>query len=290
MRHFKAWLAVSLTAAVVIGCGPGKQLPDEVPHGSTERTAGEPKTNVPTTSDPAAKAIVDRAIKAHTQNNPSLLAKGKISKVTAVGTILLPTPTSTDPVPVPSFRTVVARWPDEIKLTHAFKAHIPGTMTLILRGPFTWWGLNNTARPNPDPKGFEEYMRTDGLGQHWLMLMFPLVEPTAVVFDPQKGIGTPPMDSVRLAFPERPVYQLVFDPASGYLMRVEYTHADQAGRAFKEWILSDHKLFDGMMLPTHMKFARTPDHSRTRVIIEDWAVETWEFPTKLDDTVFDPPK
>src|SRR5262245_3595802 len=91
MRHFRAWAAGALAAAVVIGCGPGKQLPDEVPKSNTtERTTAEPKEKIPTVSDPAAKEIVDRAIKAFTQNNPDLLAKGKLSKVTANGTVKLP--------------------------------------------------------------------------------------------------------------------------------------------------------------------------------------------------------
>src|SRR5688572_21113873 len=91
MRYHRAWAAGLLIAAVVFGCGPAKELPDETPE-STDRgqdSAAAPEA-VPTKSDPAAVEIVDRAIKAHTQNNPSLLAKGKVSRVMASGDVKLP--------------------------------------------------------------------------------------------------------------------------------------------------------------------------------------------------------
>ena len=53
--------------------------------------------------------IVDRAIKAHTQNNPSLLAKGKISRVTANGTMKLPVTEGRGHPACPAHRTFLAR-------------------------------------------------------------------------------------------------------------------------------------------------------------------------------------
>jgi hypothetical protein len=86
------------------------------------------------------------------------------------------------------------------------------------------------------------------------------------------------------------VYRLHFDPATGYLVEIEYAHTDAGGRALKEWILSDHKSFGGMMLPTQMKMARTPQGAKTRDVVEEWVVESWEFPEKLDDNAFEPPR
>lgn len=290
MRYYILCAAAATAAGWATGCGPGKQLPEDLSRSrATDRGSSDPKEMVPAESDPAAIAIVDRAINAHTQNNPALLARAKISKVTANGTIKLPVPNATGLVPVPSLRTFISRWPDDFRLSHEFKSHIPGTLTTILRGSLTWWGLDSTPKPVPDPQAFEEVMRTDSLAIHWLPLIFPLREPGAIVFNPKKGVGMPPVDTVRFTMPGRPIYTLSFDSATGYLTRIEYEHTDSAGFAFKEWLLADPKPFDGMMLATEMKMARAP-RSRSRDVVEEWAVEKWEFPKTLDDSSFEPPR
>jgi hypothetical protein len=289
MRHYSLWAVAVLVAAVVIGCGPGKHLPDDIPDPKgPEQT--EPQIKVPAVSDPAAKEIVERAIKAHTQGNPSLLAKGKLSRSTANGTIKLAVGPQQEVAPVPTQRAFVARWPDEIKYTLAYKTRPFGTVTLILRGRLTWELLNDQPRANVNPEKAEQLMRTDGLAQHWLPLLFPLVEPKAVVFEPRKGVGDPPVDTVRFAYPDRPPYALAFDPKSGYLTRVDYHLTDLTGLVFTEWMFAEHKPFGGVMLPTKLTSARTTDRPRVREVVQEWTVESWEFPEKIDDKEFEPPR
>ena len=167
-------------------------------------------------------------------------------------------------IAVPSQRTFLARWPDEIKVTQAFKAHIPGTMTMILNRSFTWAGLGNKADSNPNPAKSEEVMRTDGLGMHWITLLFPLTDRHAIVFEPRKGtgVGSPPADVVKLALPGRPVYRLHFSPRTSYLIQTDYVHEDAGGVSFKEWLMDDYKLFSGVMLPTKLTMNRTPGAPR----------------------------
>ena len=124
MRYYSAWAAGGLVAAVIIGCVPGKELPDDIPRPKGDDQA--PKKKIPTESDPVAKEIVDRGIKAYTQNNPSMLGKGKISRVTANGTMQL-SPTPGEFVPIAKQRTIVTQWPDHVKLTYADKGGTPGT-------------------------------------------------------------------------------------------------------------------------------------------------------------------
>lgn len=287
MRYYSAWTAAGLLAAIALGCGPGKELPEDITHSrGTEQT---PKKKIPTESDPVAREIVDRAIKAHTQNNPGALAKAKISKMTANGFVKLPSEGSGHFVDVPTFQTVMASWPDRLKFTQEYREHRSGTMTMILRGPFTWCGMGRTQNPNSNPQETENMMRKHGLGQYWLPLVFPLADSQSVVFEPRKGLGTPPADVVRFALPDRPVYQLSFDPATGYLTRIEYTSNDFDIHEHRFWVLTEHKPFDGLILPTKMELTLTRANIRGE-IVERWAVDKWEFPEKLDDGAFEPPK
>lgn len=293
MRHFRAWTAGGLIAAIVLGCGPAKELPDETPRSTEDgRGGGESKIAVPEKSDPAALEIVDRAIKAHTNSNRALLARGKTSRVTANGTVKLTVTEGGNLIPVPSHRTFLASWPDKLKLTHEFQAHIPGKMTLILRGAFSWQGVNNVQTPNLTPQQTAESMRTDGFGLQWLVLLFPLIDENVVIYDPRKagGVGTPPADAVRVSIRGRPIYRLHFAPSSGLLTQIDYHQTDVTGPVLTEWILSDHQEFGGVLLPTDMKMARTTERPKFRDVVEEWKVETWEFPEKLDDNAFDAPK
>lgn len=293
MRHFRAWTAGGLIAAIVLGCGPAKELPDETPRSTEDgRGGGESKIAVPEKSDPAALEIVDRAIKAHTNSNRALLARGKTSRVTANGTVKLTVTEGGNLIPVPSHRTFLASWPDKLKLTHEFQAHIPGKMTLILRGAFSWQGVNNVQTPNLTPQQTAESMRTDGFGLQWLVLLFPLIDENVVIYDPRKagGVGTPPADAVRVSIRGRPIYRLHFAPSSGLLTQIDYHQTDVTGPVLTEWILADHQEFAGVLLPTDMKMARTTERPKFRDVVEEWKVETWEFPEKLDDNAFDAPK
>src|SRR5262245_34852076 len=105
MRHLSVLAAGVLAAAVVIGCGPGKELPDDVPKPKEPAPKPpEPTVKIPAASDPEAKAFVDHAIRAFTQNDPARLAKGKVSKSVAAGTVKLRLNPNGALVPVPTDR------------------------------------------------------------------------------------------------------------------------------------------------------------------------------------------
>jgi hypothetical protein len=44
------------------------------------------------------------------------------------------------------------------------------------------------------------------------------------------------------------------------------------------------------MLPTKLTMNRTPARTKTRRTVEEWKVDQWEFPARLDEGSFDPPK
>ena len=155
MRHLSVCLA-GVLAAVVIGCGPGKELPDEVSAPREHQPPpADPGIKIPKVSDPDAKAFVDQAIKAFTQNNPDRLAKGKVSKSIATGSMKLH----------PSARGALSTCrPIALPGTLAGRGEGHRTNTrgigrgehLIMRGGVTMHFLNNERRPNRRPRGIEE--------------------------------------------------------------------------------------------------------------------------------------
>ena len=55
MRHLRAWAVGAFIAAILIGCGPAKELPDETPRSTDNgRGDGDDRDTVPEKSDPAA--------------------------------------------------------------------------------------------------------------------------------------------------------------------------------------------------------------------------------------------
>jgi hypothetical protein len=293
MRSYGICAAGAMVAAILIGCGPGKELPDEIPR-STSNGSGpmENKEPIPTSSDPLAREIVDRAIKAHTQNDPSRLAQGKISKMTADGSILLPNARTQQEEMVPTHMTFLARWPDEIKITLAYPQSGEAETTLILDHTSTWLLKGKKEEIIPNRKKAQDNMRADGLGMQWITLLFPLMDRHAIVFEPRKGtgVGTPPADVVKLALPDCPVYRLHFSPKTGYLIQTDYANDDFTGNALMEWVMEEHKPFQGVMLPTKMMMVRTPARTNARRAMQEWKVDQWEFPARLDEGSFDPPK
>ena len=59
MRHLSVSLLILFTA-VILGCGPGKELPTEVRHPEPAKPPSDPNGTPPAASDPAAKAVLDR--------------------------------------------------------------------------------------------------------------------------------------------------------------------------------------------------------------------------------------
>ena len=285
MRHFIGYTIVASIAAIVIGCGSGKELPDDVP---LTKESGiippDPGGKVPEASDPVAKDIADRAIKAITQNKPDLLAMARICKVTAHGSFQFPNnPTMTDAV-----RSVQTVWPDRARVTYDFKG-ISQRQTLGLRSSFGWLVMGPgpyAGRPS-NPTGIAQAMRTDLMAQHWFLIGLGLKEVGCVFFDPQqaktaKGSTT----TIKISLPDLPVYQVAFDDQSGLPVHIEYwpRETNQRLRLRKVVSLSDHIPTSGLMLPTGMEM------TQNELLAERWSVDLWEFPEKMDDAAFDPPK
>ncbi len=281
-----ACLAAFVTAAaVIVGCEPAKELPSDVPRG-TEPTG--PTEKVPVQSDPATKAFVEKAVKAYTGGKPELVAKGKYSRLALKGKEVWPqTPNWAE-----AMRSVAAVWPDRY---HGLdELQLQGNRLIVeawRHKPRVTVMFGGQEANQLNPQELDRILATDATAQHWMSLMVPLTDPKAVVYDLQSQSGTSPagqkvsMQTLKLALPDLPVYQLTFDVSNSALIRVDYVLTQAAVPSPRTWIMLDHKVSpEGLLLPTKMSCRWGNDFK------EEWEESKWEFPETIKDEEFSPPK
>ena len=283
MSRRAAWVGLAAVAAVVLGCGPGKELPEDIKINDPD----EKPITVPVASEPAAKEYVARAVKAYAGGKPELVARGKVSRVVFKGTMMLPADNQMRPFS--ATRTMAAVWHDRIYVNNDLNiSGQPLQVRTWLRGP------DLTALPEPDQDNRADLRRSfpaDVTGQYWMGLFVPLADPKAVVFDLQTANTffahsgqTQEVRQLKLALPELPLYQLTFDAKTDRLLRTDYT-TKQGVRRRTQWTAMEHKAGpDGLQLPSRTECRHDG------VVVEQWEVEKWEFPEKIDDAEFLPPK
>jgi hypothetical protein len=281
MRRFSAWAVGLVAAAVVIGCGPGKEIPDEVPGPKALiGPASDPLGPAASASDPEAKAVVDRAVKAITENVPGGLGKAKVSRAVYKGEMQLPQRSAMTKME----RTIEAVWPDQALVIIAFKEEQPQTaapsVSLGLNHNEGWM-KNGSALVPGNPADMAQIIQTDVTAQYWLMLGPALAETRLVAYDLKKTAGG---STVKLAFPNMPVLRVTFEDKSGLPVQVEYNPVEQQQRLHKVLKMSDHKPTGGLLLPAALELFQNDR------LTERWATESWEFPEKIDPSHFEAPK
>lgn len=281
MRGFAARVVgIAALSAAAGGCGPGKQLPDESLKG-TIGPSPEAAVKVPAESDPDARRVVDRCLKASTGDHVTRVEKIKAFKTTARGTMVRPLP-GDQRLPVDSVREVRTKWPNSCRIRLDSVALQPFEMGL--RRPVIWIRVGTEFVQLPDPLHQEELAATDLVGQHWLLTLAPLTNPKTVAFDPAtRTLGDKPADVVKVAVPGYTVFTLTVNHA-GLLSQVDYEFVERGSNIIKKIVLGEHKSFDGVMLPTLVEYVRSGE------LVERWTISKWEFFDTMDDGVFDPPK
>ena len=186
MARLATWIVLVVAAGVVVGCGPAKELPDEVPR-TTEPT--EKPLAVPAASEPAAKALADRALQASPAASRNRPRSGKRPAGRFAGRAR-----SAPTRPIETVQTEAAVWPD--RYAAVVDMQLFGARS-ILR---TWLLRPNLTVMNgeqeqslPNAAQSERELTADVTAQLWLPLLVPLTDPKAVVFDSR----SPPSDSNR---------------------------------------------------------------------------------------------
>ena len=275
-----------VAAAVVVGCGPAKELPDEVPAGPD---TSEKPAAVPAVSEPAAKAYVEKAVKAYSGGKPEQVAKGKVSRLVLKGKQYK---LSDIPV-IETVRTLAAGWPDRYVDTDERQAQgRTAVVTAYLHRPHFAVVSEGVEQVINNPAERERNFAADATGQLWMALFLPLTDPKAIVYElrPSEFLATTakqpvPTHTLKLSLGDFPQYQLTFDAKTDALLRVEYTYVQFGTPARQTWTYSDHKPGpNGFLLPGKVEFRLN------NILAEEWEVQKWEFPATIDDAEFSPPK
>ena len=282
MRYVRVLFIGAMIAAIAFGCGPAKELPDEVPQ--VKKATGippDPHGKAPEASEPEAKAIVDRAVKAITQNRIEVQAKARICRVVANGKMKpLNSQDMTETV-----RTVFSVWPDRVLTTYEFREGAYPKITFGLNSPIGWLLVGKGPYiPGPDLAENGQIITIDIMAQHWIPLSLALTYHNAIFYAVQKNTPKAGMTSIKFRMKDLPIYLVAFDDQSGLPLGVDYYPFEQGTRVHKVVKFSDHKDVGGLMLPTSLQMSQNDRDT------EQWIVDLWEFPDRFDDKSFDLPK
>lgn len=287
------WVSILVLAAVAVtsvntGCGGSeKSLPQHVPE-NTGQSGTTAVVTAPDKSEPAAVAVVGRAVKAATAGNPARVERAKVNRLRMKGTVMGPSG------PVLSRRLVEAVWPDRLAQTDEFGSDSGFGKTLVrLRRPVLWVGRIAEGKALPvefaDGKAPEAAIAAESVGRHWMAVLVPLADSRTVVFDAKKlPLNGRPADVIRAAAPGTPVFTLWFDEQSGLLLQVGFAQIEPGNTkpTDKVFTLRDHRAADGLMVPGRIEYRQ----SALPLPLEEWVVEEWEFPERIEEGGFDPPK
>jgi hypothetical protein len=266
-------LAIVL-GALIVGCGPEKELPPTVVQPNTTRgIAPDPLGEPPTASEPEAKAVLDRAVKAITRGDPSRIAKLKTSVATYKGGIHVPNV----PSMVDATLRLQALWPDHVLVKYELRA---ATMTFGLTYPTGWkvTGLHDDA-VSPTELGGIIYGGV--MSQYGISLGLPLADPLTIAAQAREVPGG---TSVRVAAPRMTQMLVTFDEKTHLPIRVEHNPIEYSARVIKVITFSGHEPRSEFVIPTAIELTQNGAPA------EKWTLEKWEFPEKIDPAVFEAPK
>jgi hypothetical protein len=158
----------------------------------------------------------------------------------------------------------------------------PQTMVLALNGVNGWQkagpALKDLTQAEYDVIQDEAYV-------WYLSTLLPLRQKGAVVKSaPPLTINGRPAVGVSVARPNRSDVQLYFDAASSLPIKVKIKVREVGIEVLREYDLSGHKDFDGIKLPTKITIAQNGKK------IEDWTIDGYRTPDRLEDKVFAKPR
>jgi hypothetical protein len=188
-------------------------------------------------------------------------------------------------------RSVESIWPDQGLVAYEFKEGASPNVKMGVNRSFGWTMQGpGPYVPMQNPTETAQILMNDLIGEHWITLGIVYADPSTVFFDrkeskTEKGTS----NTIKISMKGRPIYQVTFDEQ--FLpVKNEYSTMEQGGRINKTVTYSQHKLSEGMVLPSHLELNHTYPELKHSHTVYSWGLDKWEFPEKLDESLFSPPK
>ena len=222
-----------------------------------------------------AAAIVDKAIRV-TAN--SELRLNRLATVVRTERCTFFQPTGE----MPMQRTVYLA-PDRIKYDVKFTgAGQAGTMILARNGARGWKSTGGAA----EDLNFIDNESLEGDATVWSFITLrPLKQKGATLKAlPAIKLNGKSVLGVAVSRPDRPDASVYFDADSGLPVKLVVKVRKGAVDTPREIEVAGYRDFDGIQLPTRVTVSRSGRK------IEDWTVQNYQFPDRLDDKLFQKPK
>lgn len=276
-RNRAVWcgLAAGLVAGLAVGCDlKEEKMPEKAPPRPTATATGKGE---PAATDPAGKAVIDKAVAAHTGGRPELLEKAKVHRSAGKSQLFLAQGEAE------GTRAVEAVWPDFYAQTveSSNPAAIPPGR-FVVSGPQRWFVPKGQPAVSIDPIRAQEPV-TDQFVVDWVSKLVPLADPAVKFGPPRAGTANGLTTTVvRCVPPAPPALDCHFDTGTGLLVQVEY-EARPDGRPLAKVVrFLDHKPTAGLVLPSRYEAV----HGGR--LVERSEFQSYEFPDRIDPKAFQP--
>ena len=270
-------LILVIGVAVGLGCSEKQREIDEakpIPSAASDKPVELPPMTAPDKFDPAAKAIVEDAIKAHTNGKPELLQKLKSVEYSRDGQAL-----AGGQLAISSKWLIHAAWPNRIR----FHLEMPDRPINILcrNGDKVWQSSGGNKFEPPDD--FARDFRLDATSE-WLGLLFPLTEPSTVLATaPDSLANNRPAVGVRVWASGVTDAILHFDQETKLLVRMTFEGRESRRKVTKEIQILSHKTFHGLTLSDKMILKADGN------VLAEWNTTALDFRPTIDPKVFENP-
>lgn len=270
-------LLLGIGVAIGLGCSDNQRTIQEakpIDSGPTDKPVELPPMSAPDKSDPAAKALVDDAIKAHTNGKPELLQKLKSVEYTREGQAL-----AGGQLPITSKWLIHAVWPNRVR----FHLEMPDRpIGILCRDGDKVWQASGGVKMDP-PADFANDFRIDATSE-WLWMLFPLTEPSTVVATAAETVANDrPALGVRVWASGVTDAILHFDKETKLLVRMTFEGRESRRKVTKEIVISSHKTFHGLTLPDKMILKADGN------VLAEWNTTAFDLRPTIDAKVFENP-
>jgi hypothetical protein len=151
-----------------------------------------------------------------------------------------------------------------------------------INGLSGWQQVNTVAATEMSPPAYDTM--TDEAHAYWLTNILPLTRKELVLTALADGtVDNQPTFAVKVTKSGKPDATVHFSKSTGVMVKVAYLGREAGIPEPKEILLSDHKTFEGLKLPTRIV------DIKKGVAMGDWQVTNYKFVDKFDAATFKKP-